>query len=437
MPEIFTYSEAVEYLFSKLPMYSRTGAAAYTPNLNKTLLINELLGQPHRKITTIHVAGTNGKGSVSHLLAAVFQEAGYKTGLYTSPHLKDFRERIKINGKMIAENEVITFVQKYKQDIETLQPNFFELTTNMALYCFALEQVDIAIIETGLGGRLDSTNIINPIISIITNIGLDHVNILGNSLPEIAFEKAGIIKENTPVVIGTSHKETMPVFIEVAQQKKAPIEFADKNFSVRSYAANILFSEIEIIDNNTGEITTYQPDLMGIYQQHNLVTVLATLKKLKAIGYDVAAFATTAFKKAAKITGLHGRWQRLGLNPGVFADVAHNEDGMRQLLQQIAIMPYKQLHIILGMVKDKDVKKVLSLMPHQANYYFTRSGVPRALAADVLQEEAAKFQLQGSVYGNVNQALAKAKIMAHEDDLIVICGSVFLVGEIDGITNDR
>ncbi len=436
MPEIFTYSDAVQYLFSKLPMYSRTGAAAYTPDLNKTLLVNELLGQPHKKITTIHIAGTNGKGSVSHLLAAAFQEAGYKTGLYTSPHLKDFRERIKINGKMIAEDVVTAFLQKYKQDIEILQPNFFELSTNMAFYCFALEQVDMAIIETGLGGRLDSTNIINPVISVITNIGLDHVHILGNSLPEIAFEKAGIIKENTPVVIGTTNAATAPVFLNVAQQKSAPVSFADKEFSVLNYKAGLLFSEIEIKDNQGGEVTTYQPDLTGIYQQQNVVTAIATLKKLKEIGYDVTGFAATAFRKAAKLTGLYGRWQRLGLNPGVFADVAHNEDGMGQLLQQIAVIPHRHLHIVLGMVKDKDIRKVLSLMPQQATYYFTRAGVPRALPAESLKEEGAKFQLKGTVHGNVNEALEKAKTMAHADDLIVICGSVFLVGEVDGITEE-
>ena len=427
-----TYQQTLDYLVTKLPLFSKVGAAAYKKDITNTVLLCDASGNPQNKIRTIHVAGTNGKGSTSHMLAAIFQQCGYKTGLYTSPHLKDFRERIKVDGNWIEENFIISFVEKMKDISEKISPSFFELTVVMALQYFAEQKVDIAIIETGLGGRLDSTNVITPELSIITNIGYDHMNILGDTLEKIAFEKAGIIKPNVPVVIGESLPETKNIFLEKAKQCKSEIIFAETEYIITDSFLKINELDVEVTNSASNKKEKYILDLNGIYQQKNLVTVLAAIDELNNLGYNLEKEnISSALASVKKITGLHGRWDIIQLEPVIALDVAHNEDGIKQLLHQISLCKYEHLHIIFGIVKDKDADKILSLLPKDAMYYFTRSQIPRALPEDELAAKAKQFDLHGEKFSEVNEALRAAMAKAHKEDLIVVCGSVFLVGEVN------
>lgn len=426
------YQQTINYLFTKLPMFSKIGSAAYKANLNNTIALAQFLHHPQNSFITIHVAGTNGKGSVSHMLAAILQQAGYKTGLYTSPHLQDFRERIKVNGKLCSQDFVVQFTEKLKPLIETVQPSFFEITVAMAFSYFKEQQVDVAVIETGLGGRLDSTNIINPILSIITNIGYDHVQILGNTLPQIAFEKAGIIKKETPVVIGEIHEETKEVFITKAKQENAPIFFAEECYQYIHHQLINHRLSVTYLHKANNHQKTIVTDLGGIYQIKNIATVLTAVEKLQQLQFNITQNTIEqALQKVIPLTGLHGRWQILQTNPIIIADVAHNAHGMQQVLRQLQQLQYNRLHIILGMVKDKDVAAVLQLLPANATYYFTQANIPRALNKEELQQAANTFNLRGNVFNNVNMAIENAVNQTEPNDLILICGSVFLVGEID------
>jgi len=425
------YQQTVAYLYHQLPLFSRLGAAAIKKDLTNTIHICEALGNPQQQFKTIHIAGTNGKGSVSHMLAAILQTAGYKTGLYTSPHLKDFRERIKVNGELCEEDFVVQFTEKVKPMIESIQPSFFEITVAMAFEYFAQQKVDIAIIETGLGGRLDSTNIIQPILSIITNIGYDHMNILGNTLPEIAFEKAGIIKPNTPVVIGEVIPETKTVFNNTASRNNAPIIYAEERRFITDFTYQHHQLRVTVADKKTDEHTSYFLDLPGIYQKKNLLTVLEAIHQLQVQGFSIThQQVTTALQHVKKLTGLHGRWEVIHQQPAIIVDVAHNEDGMKQIAEQLEFTNYRQLHIVIGMVKDKEVSKALSNLPKTAHYYFTRAQTPRALPEVELQAVAATLGLQGTIYDNVNTALKEILTHAHKDDLVLVCGSVFLIAEV-------
>lgn len=429
-----TYQQTLDYLFTTLPMFSRSGASAYKKDITNTVLLCNAIGDPQNKIRTIHVAGTNGKGSTSHMLAAIFQQCGYKTGLYTSPHLKDFRERIKVDGKLIAKDFIVSFVRKTKEISESIKPSFFELTVAMMLDYFARQQVDIAILETGLGGRLDSTNIVMPELSVITNIGYDHMNILGNTLEEIALEKAGIIKENIPVVIGETLPETKQIFLSEARKSGAEIVFAEELFTITDFSSCINKLEVEMKNTKTQQIKNYTLDLNGIYQQKNLRTVVTAIEALKKAGYLFDENKIhSALRQVKLLNGLHGRWDVIQQEPMIILDVAHNEDGIKQLLLQLKLFSYKNLHIVFGVVRDKDVSKILSLLPETAIYYFTKAQIIRALPEAELLEKAKKYNLKGGHFPNVNMALAAAKKNAEENDMILVCGSIFLVGEVTNV----
>ena len=435
-----SYQDTIDYLYSRLPLFSRIGPAAIKSDLHNTLAICEFLNHPQHKFKTIHIAGTNGKGSTSHMLASIMQEAGYKTGLYTSPHLYDFRERIKVNGKMCPQAFVTSFTNKMKGFIEKVSPSFFEITVGMAFEYFANEKVDIAIIETGLGGRLDSTNIINPELSIITNIGMDHMALLGNTLTEIATEKAGIIKKDTPIVINEVLVETKNIFEQKAASVNAPIYFAEDLIEFKSFQNNwetalFEFNQpfIHLVDAPLfPKIFSVECDLPGKYQYKNLKGVFVAIQILATMGWK---FSATKILKALlhvkKNTGLMGRWECIQSNPKIILDVAHNEHGIKALLDQLVQLHFKQLHIITGMVKDKDVVAVLNLLPKNAHYYYTQSHIPRALPVDELAEKGNTLGLVGEKYENVNIAIQKANKNANHDDLILVIGSVFLVAEVD------
>jgi dihydrofolate synthase/folylpolyglutamate synthase len=415
-------------------MFQRVGPAAYKNNLDNTHRLDDLYGNPHRQFKSIHVAGTNGKGSVSHMLAAVFQSAGYKTGLYTSPHLKDFRERIRIDGKMIPEDEVIRWVEAYKTNNELwkIEPSFFELTVAMAFDYFAKEKVDIAIVEVGLGGRLDSTNIISPEVSVITNIGMDHTALLGNSLETIAKEKAGIIKKEIPVVVGSTQKETRQVFTDKAEEQQARLFFADQEFSVLNAMNDFEGNQLLAVEKNGKQI--YQQlklDLKGNYQQKNLPAVLKTVELMQQKGWKISSEnISEGLAATSKLTGLLGRWQVLGHNPRIVCDTAHNADGIKEIVTQITATPFKQLHIVFGMVNDKDPENILKLLPKQAIYYFTRASIPRALNENELAKKASVFGLNGTIYPDVQAAFDAAKMNAGKDDFLFVGGSTFIVSEI-------
>jgi dihydrofolate synthase/folylpolyglutamate synthase len=395
-------------MFSQLPMYQRLGKAAYKADLSATIHLAKYLNNPEKGFKSVHVAGTNGKGSTSHMLASVFQEAGYKTGLYTSPHLKDFRERIKINGEMIPKQNVSEFVEKHKPFFETNQLSFFEMTVGLAFEYFRYEKVDIAIVEVGMGGRLDSTNIILPEVSVISNIGLDHTRFLGNTLKKVAMEKAGIIKENIPVVIGESLPETKSVFEKIASAKKAPITFAE-----------------------TVKVFGYSSDLKGNYQQKNIKTVLATLKILQKQGWNISEEnIKKGLLNTIKNTGLMGRWQILNETPKVICDTAHNKDGLQLVMKQLANEKFEKLHIVLGVVNDKDLASILPFFPKNATYYFCKPNIPRGLDASLLFSQARGFGLIGEEYISVKQAYSKAVQMASNDDLVFVGGSTFVVAEV-------
>lgn len=425
------YQQTLDYLFTALPMFSKLGESAYKKDLFNTISLCDAIGNPQQKFKTIHVAGTNGKGSTSHMLAAILQTAGYKTGLYTSPHLKDFRERIKVNGQVCEEDFVIDFTSRIQPLIEKIEPSFFEITVAMAFDYFAQQSVDIAIIEVGLGGRLDSTNIINPALSIITNIGWDHMNLLGNSLELIATEKAGIIKQNTPVVIGETIPESKPIFEAKALELNAPIHWASAQRWVSDFENNGHLLDVTIAQNSSDERHQYQLDLAGHYQTKNLLTVLSAVAVLQELGWKIDyPIVQKALAHSKKINGLHGRWEIVQEHPLLVLDVGHNEDGIKQIVEQLALIAKAQVHIIIGMVKDKEIDKVLNLLPKNARYYFTKAQIPRALDQNILLEKAAAFDLHGTSYEDVNIAIQSAKEQAKKDDLILVCGSVFVIGEV-------
>ena len=406
-----TYKETIEYLFNSTPVFEHVGASAYKPGLQTTEILDAHYGHPHKNFKTIHIAGTNGKGSVSHSLASILQEAGYKVGLYTSPHLIDFRERIRVNGIPVSEEYVIRFVEDFKhlnsKRIHPLSPSFFELTTALAFKYFAEEKVDIAVIEVGLGGRLDCTNIITPILSVITNISFDHTQFLGNTLAQIASEKAGIIKHQVPVVIGETTKETRPVFENKAKEMDAPIFFAEE------------------IDRS--ECDQYDFELKGSYQKKNLRTILCATKRLPFIHPEHIQKGLT---NVCKNTGLMGRWQTLSTNPLIICDTGHNVGGWKYLAPQISSVPCDRLHIVFGMVDDKDIRNVLSMLPKNAVYYFTQANNHRAIPAQQVGELAKEYGLSGNTYPTVAQAYEEAKSSASEKDFIFIGGSSYIVADL-------
>ena len=414
-------------------MFSRTGPAAIKPDLNNTIDLCAFLKNPQQHFKCIHIAGTNGKGSVSHMLASVLQEQGYKTGLYTSPHIRDFRERIRINGAMISEKAVIDFTESIQSFIDEKEPSFFEVTVGMAFKYFADEGVDIAVIETGLGGRLDSTNIIDPEISVITNIGFDHTALLGNTLEAIAGEKAGIIKKTKPAVIGRSNSSTKNVFLNKAKETGSPIQFAEENYQIENIANGRTTLSFQIT-SPTGLLRNITSKLNGIYQVENIRTVVASIDMLNELGWKISEDALLkGIYNTSLNTGLRGRWEIIEENPTVVLDVGHNPDGIQQILKQLNNCTYNQLHIILGLSKDKDYQEILSLLPKNARYSFTQATIPRALDAATLKEEARKLGLEGNDFTNVNDALSYAKEHSSKDDLILICGSVFVIGELNSI----
>jgi dihydrofolate synthase / folylpolyglutamate synthase len=427
------YQQTLDYLYTQLPMFQRIGEAAFKKDLTNIRKLCNALGNPFEKYPTIHIAGTNGKGSTTHLLAALFQTKGLKVGVYTSPHYRDFRERMKINGEYISEQEVVDFVNKHKPLFEAIQPSFFEITVAMAFDYFANHAIDIAIIETGLGGRLDSTNIITPILSIITNISFDHQNMLGDTLPLIAAEKAGIIKPNVPVVIGETHEETARVFMDKAIKENAPISFADtfytavplENDGIKSYY------EIRELGHHSLIFNKLELGLAGHYQTKNLITVIHSTEILQSLGWQFSdAEILYAMANVRTLTNMIGRWEILNENPLTIADSGHNEDGIKQVVAQLATIKFKELHFVLGMVNDKDQSKILKLLPKNALYYFCKPDIPRGLEATILQEKAAECGLIGEVYDSVNEALRSATEDATSEDLIFVGGSTFVVAEV-------
>jgi len=425
------YEETIDYLFRKLPMFSLIGAAAYKKDLTNTLTLCNFLGNPQTAFKSVHVAGTNGKGSTSHMLAAVFQQAGYKTGLYTSPHLTDFRERIKVNGQLVDKDFVTDFVSRIQPLIDQIQPSFFEITVAMSFAYFAYLKVDIAIVEVGLGGRYDSTNIIHPELSVITNISFDHMQILGDTLEKIAYEKAGIIKMGIPVVVGQRQAATDPVFLQYAGERQAPLIFADQRRYVAEWKMVKHRLEAEVTSAIHNEKTYYTLDLAGIYQTRNLVTVLEALEILVRQGWKITdSQIREALGQVKKLNGLHGRWEIIHERPLIVLDVGHNEEGIRLLVNQTEVTDHEELHIVIGLVKDKDVEKITELLPRHANYYFTRARIPRALPEDRLAEIGHRKGLRGDYYPEVNTALRAAIAAAGKKDLIIVCGSVFVVAEV-------
>lgn len=424
------YNQTIEFLFSQLKEFQVVGASAYKSGLENSIELDNYFGHQHRLFKTIHVAGTNGKGSTSHSIASVLQHAGYKVGLYTSPHLRDFRERIRVNGQMVDKQFVVDFVANHQRIIQQIRPSFFEMTVFMAFNYFAQQKVDVAVIEVGLGGRLDSTNVITPVLSVITNIAFDHVQILGDTLPKIAAEKAGIIKPGVPVVVSQTQAETANVFSEKAAECGSPIVFADQMWSVQSavHQQNRLVLTVE--KNTKVEYANLQLDLCGDYQKKNILGVLAAIEQLRS-QFEISDKAIElGLSVVAKTTGLCGRWQTLQTNPTMVCDTGHNEDGIRQVVAQLAEQQYTTLRIVFGMVSDKDHSHVLGLLPKDAVYYFTRANIPRALPQDELAQKAATFGLQGKTYQTVADAVAAAVADSKPTDFIYIGGSTFVVADI-------
>lgn len=430
------YKETCEYLYNQMPMFERQGASGYKEGLSNTLALDEHLGHPHLSYKTIHVGGTNGKGSVSHTIAAVLQESGYRVGLYTSPHLVDFRERIRINGTPVSQQYVVNFVEEHRSFFEPLHPSFFEVTTAMAFMYFKEMNVDIAVIEVGLGGRLDCTNIIQPLVSVITNISFDHTQFLGDTLAKIAGEKAGIIKTNTPVVIGETNAETRPVFEKTAREKNAPIVFADDDPQV-----------VSAVPLNEGGMRYHlkfmgklEGDLGGIYQKQNMNTALFALEEVRKLGYLASAIEGKTYDRCrfeqksgisnvAKLTGLRGRWETVNQTPKVVCDTGHNVGGWMYLSRQLANVQCQQMHIIFGMVDDKDIDKVLDLLPKHAKFYFTKAQTKRALNENVVMEKAKEHGIEGNAYHTVNEAYKAAYRSASANDFIFVGGSSYIVGD--------
>lgn len=423
------YKETIDYLYNSAPMFQQIGSSAYKEGMENSFRIDEHLHHPHRKYKTIHVGGTNGKGSTSHLLASVLQEAGYKTGLYTSPHLLDFRERIKVNGEMISKDSVVRFIAENKDFFESIQPSFFELTTGMAFAYFAEQEVHIAVIEVGLGGRLDCTNVISPVLSIITNISFDHTNLLGNTLEKIATEKAGIIKPHIPVIIGEATEETKAVFIDAASRNESPLIFAEEQKPILSS---------KLLPSGYWEFETKEyPELMGqlggYAQEKNAATVLCAISSLRALPMTPFLIPPKAVYKGFRFvienTGLQGRWQIIQYDPKIVMDTAHNTGGMEYIVRQLQQERYDKLHIVFGMVSDKDISSVLEMLPKNAIYYFTKADIPRAMSEHELSEKASAFGLTGKTYSNVKEAFFAAKANASAKDFIFVGGSTFVVAD--------
>ena len=421
------YQETLHYLYTSAPLFQQIGKEAYKEGLETTYLLDEHFGHPHRKFRTIHIAGTNGKGSCSHTLAAILQSAGYKVGLYTSPHLVDFRERIRVNGVPVPEQFVIDFVKLHRSFFEPLHPSFFELTTAMAFHYFALQQVDVAVIEVGLGGRLDCTNIIRPDLCIITNISFDHIQFLGNTLSKIASEKAGIIKENIPVIIGETTPETRPVFCKTADEMHAPIFFAEDEQLLKGYTR----TTDGLYDYDTADYPHLAGELGGLCQLKNTNTLLSAIRQLKRTGYLLTEESVrNGFNHVCELTGLMGRWQKLDSNPTIICDTGHNVGGIQYIVEQLSLQTYEKLHIVIGMVNDKDISGVLKMLPKEAIYYFTQASVQRALPSDKVKELAESFGLHGNNYPDVKTALETARNQAGKNDLIFVGGSSFIVADL-------
>ena len=422
-----TYQETIEYLFNSTPLFQNVGKDAYKEGLENTLKLDEYFGYPHRTFKTIHVAGTNGKGSCSHTLAAILQSAGYKVGLYTSPHLVDFRERIRVNGEVISKEYVIDFVEQHRSFFEPLHPSFFELTTAMAFNWFTMQKVDVAVIEVGLGGRLDCTNIISPDLCVITNISFDHIQFLGDTLAKIASEKAGIIKPKIPVVIGEIHPETESVFINKSDLESAPIHFAQRESSVQK----AIFTPEGGITYYTTEYPMLKGQLGGYCQVKNTQTILTAVRILQEKGYHIEKeHVYKGFAEVCLLTGLMGRWQILQEQPKMICDTGHNKAGIEYIVKQLSAQEYRQLRIVLGMVNDKDISGVLAMLPKEATYYFTKASVSRALSEEKVKELAQQAGLQGNTYPNVEEAVQAACSEAHPDDLIFVGGSTFIVADL-------
>ncbi len=403
-----TYQETLTWMFSQLPMYQNQGKTAFKKDLSNSINLSRHLGFPEKEFKTVHVAGTNGKGSTSHMIASVLQQAGYKVGLYTSPHLKDFRERIKINGLPISENEVVDFIEGNTSFFDENKLSFFEMTVGLAFQSFARHKVDVAIIEVGLGGRLDSTNIISPLVSVITNIGFDHTQMLGDTLPKIAFEKAGIVKKETPVVVGEYQEEIHSVFYKKAIENRSSLFLAEQNIE-----------------------DDFDSDLKGYYQSKNIKTAVQTIKVLQELSFSISeSQIRNGLLNVVKNTGLLGRWQVINEKPLTICDTAHNKEGLNYVLEQLLDLEYDNLHIVLGVVNDKDLGGILPLFPQKAIYYFCKPNIPRGLDAEILKDKSEKFDLNGTVYLSVNKALEEAQKNATDKDVIYIGGSTFVVAEI-------
>lgn len=423
-----TYRQTLDFLYAQLPMYHRIGPAAFKKDLTNTLALCEHLGNPHTKFRSVHVGGTNGKGSVSHFMAAIFQAAGFKTGLYISPHYKDFRERIKINGEYIPKRRVADFVSQNFEAIEKIQPSFFELCVAMAFDHFAQENVDIAVVEVGLGGRLDSTNVITPLLSVITNISFDHVSMLGDTLEKIAGEKAGIVKPGIPAVIGEEHPETMPVFLKKAAETGSTIFSAQQNFrAVELPSTNWQSSRYNVFKNGKMSLPELELDAGGPFQSKNLATTLQAFDVLKTV--DETAIRQ-GLKNVRTLAKFQGRWQVIGENPTVLCDSAHNEAGLRSVFEKINSLKFNELHVVTGFVNDKDVSSVLPIFPKNARYYFAKANIPRGLDAEVLRQTAANFGLRGRSFASVKNALRSARRNALPGDLVLVLGSIFVVAEV-------
>lgn len=426
------YESAVKFMFEQLPMFTKTGADALNPKLDKIEKLCDHIGNPERKFKSVHIAGTNGKGSTSHILAACLQESGYKTGLYTSPHLIDLRERIRINGALLDKELLTTFINSFWAVIQEVKPSYFELNVALAFWAFAEEGVDIAVIETGLGGRWDSTNIIIPEISVITNISLDHTHILGHTIPEIAAEKAGIIKPHKPVVIGLSQDETAAVFSRQAILNQTQLTYADIMFEGAIVRSGIKSQTIKFVDTRNYNIIEVETDLLGSFQVDNLKTALATIVTLERLGWNVNIdLFRKAVSKVKALTGLRGRWEVIQSQPIIIADVAHNPNGISMLTRQLQHpeLHQKKQHIIIGFVADKDVPEALSLLPQKATYYFTQAQIPRALKVEDLKKFANELNLEGNTYPTVSDAITQALKNCDDEDLLLITGSFFIVGE--------
>jgi dihydrofolate synthase / folylpolyglutamate synthase len=424
-------------MYQSLPMFTRVGASAFKKDLTNTLELVRVLDFPHLKFPQIHIGGTNGKGSTAHLTAAVLQSLGLKVGLYVSPHYRDFRERIKINGVYMSKKAVVQFVANNRAHFERIEPSFFEMTVAMAFDYFANEKVDIAVIEVGLGGRFDSTNVISPLMSVITNISLDHTDMLGDTLPLIAFEKAGIIKSKTPVVIGEEHVETKPVFDKKAMEMDAPISFASQIFDVKPTEQDFEYTTFQVFKNKKLVFDHLKVNVGGDYQAKNVATVLQTFEVLKKLPFlshytegSLLAAIQDGFLNLTSLTNFIGRWQLIGKNPTILCDSAHNEGGLTLAMQQLNQLTFNQLHIVLGVVKDKDISKMLQLLPTNATYYFAKANIPRGLDGEILRGMAAEVGRHGEAYKSVRQALAAAKKGAKTDDLIYVGGSIFVLAEV-------